>query len=262
MTDKPKAYNLTPDYFARARADIDRSREQLDAKLAQIDAWESIVIEIVDRYPEVAASPKTTKNAASPAATKGRKARRSNAGKRPNDGEPYTPEQDARIIASVRGERAQLAQELGRPYEGLLKRREILVRQGREAEKTDAPTPDQDGEARRFDESLPQRMEELAVVADIKPSSSENPEIVEPTPAALGKPQSQESDMTNTGFRQPGTEVARRYSEAARELAEFDARRQRMPPAKPGVPVPGLTDDGPGKERYLDPDAFASMRPD
>ncbi len=154
-----------------------------------------------------------------------------------------------RIIAAKRGELEALAEALGRDYPGVL------------VEKAEELAPDQDGEARRFDESLPQRMEELAAVADIEPSSSEKPENFEPTPAALGKPESQESDMTNPGFRQSSSDLAQEPT-AARELAEFDARRQRMQRAKPGIPVRGLTNDGPGHERFLDPTAFASRRPD
>ncbi len=269
MTNKP--YNLTSEHFARAYADIDRRRGELIAshqtaiatvagheaamaelghELGELEACEITAAKVAARYPEDSGVRRPAKKA------RARKAVNADGSPRlRNTGRPYKRKDDARIAAASRGQLEQLARDLDRPYSGVLKRHEILLKQ-RKREKIHEPAE------KEIDEVLFEPLQMIDEELDhFEPSSSENPEILEPTPAALGKPESQEPDMTNPGFRQLSPRVAVQDS-AARELAEFDARRQRTPRAKPGIPVRGLTNDGPGKERFLDPVAFASRRPD
>ena len=132
MATPDQKYTLTPEHFARARADLDRRRAQLndsheaavaavaghgtamallDDELAKLEADERTAAEIAKRYSGAA-------DAHPPSAPPSR-ARRSNFGR------PYTRKEDARIKAAARGELEQLARDLERPYSGVLKRHEF-----------------------------------------------------------------------------------------------------------------------------------------
>src|ERR1700731_1106763 len=113
-------YNITPERFARARADIARRRALLDAELAGLEADEETAAAIAARYPEPAAAKKA---------------------KRPNTGRPYKPKENARIVAAERGTLEALAEALGRDYPGVLKQHEVLFKH-RKPEKTDTPAPE------------------------------------------------------------------------------------------------------------------------
>jgi hypothetical protein len=152
MTNKP--YNITPEHFARARADIDRRRADivrlsadLDAEFALLDAGESAIAIIAERYPQEAITPKSGTSYAvavdphglgtvtvPPPPAKVRKARR------PNSGRPYKPEENERIAAAHLGQLKQLAEELGRGYDGVLKQHELLLKRGKHG--FDMPAPD------------------------------------------------------------------------------------------------------------------------
>jgi hypothetical protein len=123
MTDKPKAYTITPERFARARADLDRRRAQLDAEFAQLDADEQAATDIDERYSEDA-GPAPAKSVAK--------------AKRPNTGRPYKPKEEARILDAEFGELETLAEALGRNYPGVLKHHEVLLKR-RKSEETDTP---------------------------------------------------------------------------------------------------------------------------
>jgi len=158
------SYNLTPEHFARARADIDRRRKELmvshEAALATIAGHELATQALDDERDEVEECERTAasiaerySDAAAPPSTKRRKAKR-----RPNTGRPYKPTENERIVAAERGTLEALAEDLGRDYPGVLKQHEVLLRQQREPENAETALAAQ--EARSFDESLPQRMEE------------------------------------------------------------------------------------------------------
>ena len=130
MATPDQKYTLTPEHFARARADLDRRRAQLndsheaavaavaghetakallDDELAKLETDERTASEIAKRYS--AAS-----DAHPPSSPPGRArpARRSNSGRR------YRPNEDARIKQAARGELEQLARDLERPYSGVI----------------------------------------------------------------------------------------------------------------------------------------------
>ena len=155
MATPDQKYTLTPEHFARARADLDRRRAQLndsheaavaavaghgtamallDDELAKLEADERTAAEIAKRYSGAA-------DAHPPSAPPSR-ARRSNFGR------PYTRKEDARIKAAARGELEQLAQDLERPYSGVLKRHENSPQQSCEDRDTRAD-PDEDRRRRR-----------------------------------------------------------------------------------------------------------------
>jgi hypothetical protein len=223
-------YTLTPALLARARADIDRKREKLNkryeaalatvashenavallnSELGEIEACERMATAIAERYAPPPGSKRTKSGRLLPA----------------RSGLGYTPEEDARIIEAhaSRGQMEQLAVELERTYDGVLKHYEEAL----------APSRDTSSEA-------PAQVE--VHIADV-PLGSENQDFVDPT-------DSHEATADD--------DVAAPDSPALRELAEDDGRRKRAGAARPGIPVRGLTDDGRGKERYLDPDAWAS----
>ena len=118
-TPNQKSYTLTAEHFARARADLDRRRAQLndsheaavaavaghekakallDDELAKLEADERTASDIAKRYSGAADAP--------PPSAPPSRARRSNFGR------PYTPKEDARIKAAARGELEQLARSL------------------------------------------------------------------------------------------------------------------------------------------------------
>jgi hypothetical protein len=141
---KADGYFLTNEHFDRERAELNKIRSEMvadqahalqefDRKFDRLIQLQADVAYLAERH----AKPERTKPAEPEPKTGGR-VRRINAGK------PYTPEQDARIMASERGERAQLAHELGHPYDGLLKRHEILSKKKSKPEKTDPSAPDQE----------------------------------------------------------------------------------------------------------------------
>ncbi len=342
MTNKPQTYNLTSEHFARAYADIDRRRGELIAshatamaelghELAELEACEITAAKIAERYSE-------DSGASQRANGRARKTLNADGSPRlPNTGRPYKRKDDARIAAASRGQLEQLAQELGRPYAGLLKRHEILLKQ-RKREKADTPAPararthrlpyntgpgtpfkEPDG-SREFRRPTEAELTEAERIAEERSKAGTpmpvpvfDPSEIQKEPLAPPEPpESQEPDTIifcntvagqaaqasldarsgseNSAIVEPGvpTHIDADYgacptdpvriestktpappparpadpNSAVRELAEFDARRQRMPRAKPGIPVRGLTNDGPGHDRFLDPVAFASRQPD
>jgi hypothetical protein len=221
VTNKPKTYNLTPEHFARARADIARRRAQLDAELARLDADESAAAEIAKRYPEHAIMPKSgTSYSVDPHGfitaddSPPSKTGRSNAGR------PYKNKEDGRIAAAARGQLEQLAQDLGRPYEGVLKRHEVLLKRLREAEKTDTSASD-----------------------SCAPRSSTE--------------EHSSTESRDGGSIPPGC-APMPIVEAAAAPTTAPPADPRRTSAIRGRAVDGIVDNGPGRGRILDPVAFSS----
>jgi hypothetical protein len=236
MTNKPNAYP-TAEHFARARADIARRRAQLieseeaaravlagynaamamiDSEIAEIDACELAGAAIVERYSDPPGSKRTPMSKLRP----------------PAAGKLYKSADDAQIIVAERGELEQLARDMGRPYAGLLKRHEILIKQ-RKPEKTDTLAPDPALEMMEKGE------EPINLIEQFAPPENEATAAPDTDPAAV---------------------FDSLHSVRPRELAEADAQRKSSPPVKPGRAVDGIVDNGPGRSRVYDPVAFASSR--
>jgi hypothetical protein len=274
------SYNLTPEHFARARADIDRRRAQLDAELAQLDTDESAAAAIAKRYPEALVEEQAEGISPSPPTTR-RKTKRSNT-KRPNTGRPYKPNENERIVAAERGTLEALAVALGRDYPGVQKQHEVLLKQQREPEKTDTSAPDREleidscarsstvpcpGGDREDVKILPggyaearQDYDAAAARVFAEPSATESRDGGSIPPGAPATPIVEPAAAPET-VRPPDLAAAMN-SVSLRELAEADGRRARQPPAKPGVSVTGrLMDNGPEDRRVYE-GGFASRSGD
>jgi hypothetical protein len=246
-------YTVTPALLACARADIERQRALLneihekavaavadhdaamallDAELASLDEYERSTAALVERYAKW-----TPKGKLRP----------------PRAGLPYNDKEKEQIAAAARGELERLAHELGRSYEGVLKLHEALLKPPDSGRVDPSQSPaivssPVDGRVDdvsfpalgSVDEAATTQVDATDPAAPSEALGSENPQIVEPTDAAA-------SD-----------DVAAPHSLASRELAEFDGRRKRAGAARPGIPVRGLTNDGPGHDREMDPVAWAS----
>lgn len=141
-------YTVTPALLARARADIDRRREQLneshdaalaviaardnaiaalDLELAEIDACERTATAIVERYAAPPGSKRTPKGKVRPA----------------RSGKPYTTQENERILeaAATRGQMEKLAGDTLRTYNGVLKQHEALLNRAERDQGTPSDSP-------------------------------------------------------------------------------------------------------------------------
>jgi hypothetical protein len=173
---------------------------------------------LAERYPADSRARRRSKSRQRKTVNAGGSAKPKNANR------PYTDAEKSRVAAAGHGDLPGLAIEMGHSYGGILKKHEELLKESRPPE--------------------PQPLTPEVHLADVPLSSSANPEIVEAAAA------SHEATASS--------EVAARDSGATRELAEFDGKLKRRPPAKPGIPVRGLTNDGPGKDRFMDPESWRS----
>jgi hypothetical protein len=251
MTNKLKAFNLTGEHFERARADIAHRRKEMNAKLdlelEGLAAFETTAADFAERYPEDAAPP-------APAPSRHRKSHRSNAGR------PYKPKENAQILAASRGRLRELAADLGRPYEGVQKQHEVLLkkqiyedarRQQREPEKA-PPTRDEAApEAPLGDDpalEMAKYSHRLEVQRALEVEKGEEP-------INWGEAYPQPAPET------PGSEKPEIVEPTKPEMTDGERRVPRTPSPKRGLDVTGrIVDNGPLDQRIYDP-GFALPRP-
>jgi hypothetical protein len=140
MTNKSEAYNITPEHFARARADIAHRRALLDAELAGVEADEETAAAIAQRYsedaaryepaiaaelPEMRAEPILTYHTVAADAV-AKKARKPTPSRAVPSGRPWTPDEEAAVILGKPKDDESLAVRLNRKVDSIAKRRRLL----------------------------------------------------------------------------------------------------------------------------------------
>ncbi len=264
MTNKPN-YNLSPEFFARRRQILEQREKDLTENLrqvtqairalnderSQLEVDEKLAAELHARYGsgEAVELPK--------------KPRRPTPKRPVPSGRPWTPEEEATIMAADPKDDKALEEQLGRVPGSVAKRRR-KIRRARSAEVGPAPVADPEPDSQKeIDKALFEPLHALDEELDRRESSSsEKPENFEPTKLATTYGDKRRAGPPTPRPDRPIADVATQEPSAARELAEFDGRLQRRPQAKPGIPVTGrLMDNGPEDQRVYDSVSYASREP-
>lgn len=230
---------ITSEHLAQERAKLDAREEQLKADRAKLDEFERDAIRLAESFEsagpeEMRPLAKSTMRLAK--STLPRKPPTVPRERAPEHNRVYTPEQIEILRTASRADLAQLAKAWGRTHDGLEKKREEL----RSAARREAvPGP-------------------VAVPAPEEPVSEPKPPPYLPDPGSsrlspAGATRSSSPQLRPEQADQPESE------DVFENTSDHEWNRRSIRSSlRPGKPVSGIIDNGPGDRRVLDPSSFSS----
>jgi hypothetical protein len=281
---------ITPEHIAHERAKLDEIEKQLKASRAKLDAFELEAVKLAASFepvivPDAPQAPAPSKAEKIPAS---RKAPVNRLSSPKNKNRRYTQEQIETLTAAHHDDLAELAKAWDRTPGALEKKREELLADARRETKQNAVARAQVNELEPVSVTAPtpspvseEAAEPVEIPAPIPPvveQPVEAPELAEPVTESVAEsapeePIAKQQPVSNEDLpiSPPWSEIDEGVREQARRQEQpikpayagvFDDTRHEWSPGrsnpKPGIPVSGLIDNGPGDKRILDPLAFSS----
>jgi hypothetical protein len=265
---------ITPEHIAHERAKLDEIEKQLKASRAKLDAFELEAVKLAASFepvivPDAPQAPAPSKAEKIPAS---RKAPVNRLSSPKNKNRRYTQEQIETLTAAHHDDLAELAKAWDRTPGALEKKREELLADARRETKQNAVARAQVNELEPVSVTAPTPSPVSEEAAEPVEIPAPIPPVVE-QPSAPEEPIAKQQPVSNEDLpiSPPWSEIDEGVREQARRQEQpikpayagvFDDTRHEWSPGrsnpKPGIPVSGLIDNGPGDKRILDPLAFSS----